>query len=183
MFLVKIKQRLYGESLTDKIMLYKEEKESAKKMTYQQWHEALEHPSPDYLKGNNYSDPTKLPRVPKDWQCGTCINSKSTKRKPTSTTDTGTRSDILFELIHSDLSGRFSKTSFGKSHYYVTFIDDCTRYTWIYPIHAKSDTVKVFTSFVTSTGTMVTDGFSFRISLVSGYEPCGVALLCRRYRL
>jgi len=38
---------------------------------------------------------------------------------------------------------------------------------------------------VTGTGTMVTDGFSLRISLVSGYEPCGCSLvmLCRRYRL
>jgi len=30
---------------------------------------------------------------------------------------------------------------------------------------------------VTSTGTMVTDGFPFRISLVSGYKPCGCSLV------
>jgi hypothetical protein len=30
---------------------------------------------------------------------------------------------------------------------------------------------------VTGTGTMVTDGFSFRISLVSGYEPWGCSLV------
>jgi len=52
------------------------------------------------------------------------------------------------KFIHSDLRRKFSKTSFGKSNYYVTFIDDCTRYAWIYPIHAKSDTIKVFTSFI-----------------------------------
>jgi len=115
-----------------------EEKESAKKMTYEQWHEALGHPSPDYLKSNNYSDATNLPKVPQDWQCEICITSKSTKRKPTSTTDTETRSETLFELIHFDLSGNFPQPSFGKSNYYVTFIDDCTRYAWIYPIHAKS---------------------------------------------
>ena len=40
------------------------------------------------------------------------------------------------------------KTSFGKSNYYVTFIDDCTRYAWVYPIYTKSDTVKVFTDFI-----------------------------------
>jgi len=43
-----------------------EEKESARKMTYQQWHEALGHPSPDYLKSNHYSDATNLPKVPND---------------------------------------------------------------------------------------------------------------------
>ena len=72
--------------------------------------------------------------------------SKSTKQKLTSLTDI--RSDTPFELIHSDLGGKFSKTCFGKSNYYVTFIDDCTRYAWIYPIHDKSDTVTVFTRFI-----------------------------------
>ena len=40
-------------------------------------------------------------------------------------------------------------------------------------------------SFVTGTGTMVTDGIFFRISLVSEYESCGCSLimLCRRYHL
>jgi len=40
-------------------------------------------------------------------------------------------------------------------------------------------------TIVTGTGTIVTDGFSFRISLVSGYKPCGYSLvmLCRRYSL
>ena len=123
-----------------------EENELAKKMTYQQWHEALGHPTPDYLKSNNYSDATNLPQVPKDWQCKTCMTSKSIKRKPTSMTDI--RSDTLCELIHSYLSGKFYKTSFAKSHSYVPFIDNCARYTWIYPIHAKSDTVTVFTSFI-----------------------------------
>jgi len=97
-------------------------------------------------QSNNYSDATNLPKVLKDWQCETCITSKSIKRKPTAITDK--RSDTPFELIHSDLSGKFFKTSFGKSNYYVTFIDDCTRYAWIYPIHATSDTVTVFTSFI-----------------------------------
>jgi len=100
-----------------------EEKEPAKKITYQQWHEALGHPSPDYLKCNNYSDATNLPKVPKDRQCKTCLTSKSTKRKPTSITDIC--SDTPFKLIHSNLGRKFSKTSFAKSNYYVTFIDDC----------------------------------------------------------
>jgi len=63
--------------------IVQEEKESAKKLTNQQWHEALGHPSPNYLKGNNYSDATNLLKIPKDWQCETCITSKSTARKLT----------------------------------------------------------------------------------------------------
>ena len=116
-------------------------------MTYQQWHEAFGHPSPEYRKDNNYSDAFTIPKVLNDWQCETCITSKSTKRKPISTTP-GERCKNPFDLINSDLSGNFSKESFGKSNYYVTFIDNCTRYAWIYPIRAKSDTVKVFADFI-----------------------------------
>jgi len=54
--------------------------------------------------------------------------------------------DTPLELIYCDLSGKFAKTFFSKSHYYVTFIDDFTRSAWISPIHAKFDTVTVFTS-------------------------------------
>ena len=139
------KEVIWGK-LDGQDYVVQEEKESAKKITYEQWHEALGHPSPDYLKSNNYSDATNLPKVPKDWQCETWLTSKRIKRKPPSITDI--RSDTPFEIIDSDLSGKFFKTSFGKSNYYVTFIDDCTRYACIYPIHAKSDTVTVFTSFI-----------------------------------
>ena len=116
-------------------------------MTYQQWHEAFGHSSTDYLKSNNYPDASNISKVLKDWLCETCITSKSTKRKPQLTTPDEC-CDKPFDLVHSDLSGKLLKTSFGKSNNYVTFIDDCTRYTWIYPIHAKSDTVKVFADFI-----------------------------------
>ena len=131
--------------LEDQEYVVQEEKELARKMTYQDWHEALGHPSPNYLKNDNYSNTPTIPSIPKDWQCETCITSKSTKRTPEPNTK---RCDTPFELIHSDLSGKFSQQSFGNSWYYITFIDDCTRYAWIYHINAKSDTVKVFTQFI-----------------------------------
>ena len=42
-----------------------------------------------------------------------------------------------FELIHSDVCGPMSVSSFGGSRYYVTFIDDYTRYTCIYFLKSK----------------------------------------------
>ena len=105
-----------------------EEKESAKKITYQQWHEALGYPSPDYLKTNNYSDVTTLPKIPKDRQCKTCNTSKGIKPKSTTRTAIDHAKEY-FDLIDTNLSGRFSKTSFSKSNYNIKCIDDCTRYT------------------------------------------------------
>jgi len=42
-----------------------EEIESGKKLTYQQWHQALGDPSIHYLKSNNYYEAPNLPKFPK----------------------------------------------------------------------------------------------------------------------
>src|SRR5207302_6973050 len=122
-------------------------KETVNKMTYQQWHEALGHPSPKYLNSTHYSDTPTISSIPKGCQCETCITSKSTKYKLKSI-NYSEQSKIPFELIHSYLHGKFSKSSFSNAWYYVMFIDNCTRYTWIYPLRAKSDTIKVFTQLI-----------------------------------
>ena len=43
------------------------------------------------------------------------------------------------ELVHTDLWGPAQVSSLGGSRYYVTFIDDATRKTWVYSIKQKSD--------------------------------------------
>jgi hypothetical protein len=41
------------------------------------------------------------------------------------------------ELVHTDVWGPTQVSSLGGSHYYVTFIDDATRKTWVYCIRQK----------------------------------------------
>lgn len=48
-------------------------------------------------------------------------------------------------LIHSDVWGPFHLSTSGYS-YYVLFIDDFSRFTWIYPLKHKH---KVFSKFLT----------------------------------
>ena len=48
------------------------------------------------------------------------------------------------ELVHTDVWGPSQVSSLGGSHYYVTFIDDATRKTWIYCIKNKSDVFDTF---------------------------------------
>jgi hypothetical protein len=50
------------------------------------------------------------------------------------------------ELIHSDVWGS-APTSVGRYSYYVSFIDDHTKYTWIYLLRQKSDVFAVFKDF------------------------------------
>jgi len=48
------------------------------------------------------------------------------------------------ELVHTDVWGPTHVSSFGGSCYYVTFIDDATRKTWIYCIRNKYDVFDTF---------------------------------------
>jgi hypothetical protein len=48
------------------------------------------------------------------------------------------------ELVHTDVWGPAQVSSLGGSHYYVTFIDDATRKTWVCYIRQKSDVFDTF---------------------------------------
>lgn len=54
--------------------------------------------------------------------------------------------DIL-QIVHSDLWGPTSVQSFGKALYFITFIDDYSRKTWIYFLKQKSDALNIFKDF------------------------------------
>jgi hypothetical protein len=57
------------------------------------------------------------------------------------------RSASPLELIHSDVWGP-APTSAGRFSYYVSFIDDHTKYTWIYLLRKKSNVFAVFRDFL-----------------------------------
>ena len=58
-----------------------------------------------------------------------------------------TRAKAILELIHSDVFGPVLVPSLGKSVYYVPFIDDFSRNTWIYFIRKKSEVFDKFKEF------------------------------------
>jgi hypothetical protein len=55
-----------------------------------------------------------------------------------------TREKGILELVHNNVFGPVSVPSLGGSLYYVSFIDDISRTTWIYLLRKKS---KVFNKF------------------------------------
>ena len=55
---------------------------------------------------------------------------------------------MKLNLIHSDLSGPFPVPSYGKSSYYITLIDDATRYSWVKFMQQKSETLKIIKDFI-----------------------------------
>jgi hypothetical protein len=52
------------------------------------------------------------------------------------------------ELIHSDVWG-LAPESIGRKKYYVSFIDDYSKFTWLYLIKHESEVFHVFQQFQT----------------------------------
>ena len=69
--------------------------------------------------------------------CETCIGGKHHKSPFPSTG--GTCSKELLGLVHSDVCGKMNTKSIGGAEYFLTFIDDRTRYVWVYPMKHKSE--------------------------------------------
>ena len=54
--------------------------------------------------------------------------------------------DVL-DLVHTDVCGPMQTRSLGGAFYFLLFIDDCTRYTWVYFLRRKSDVFEYFKEF------------------------------------
>ncbi|CAL5421876.1 unnamed protein product [Camellia sinensis] len=59
-----------------------------------------------------------------------------------------THAPSAFNLIHFDIWSPSLVTTFSGHKYYVTFIDDHTKYTWVYLIRPKSDIFSIFVQFL-----------------------------------
>lgn len=51
------------------------------------------------------------------------------------------------QLIHSDICGPMSVSSFGGNRYFISFIGDYTRKVWVYCIQQKSEAFQKFKDF------------------------------------
>ena len=51
------------------------------------------------------------------------------------------------ELLYTDLWGPAPEYSMHGYRYYISFVDDFTRYSWIFPLTAKSEALKTFKHF------------------------------------
>jgi transposase InsO family protein len=57
------------------------------------------------------------------------------------------RSAEVLDLVHTNVCGPMSRASLSGCEYYLTFIDDHSRKTWIYFMKAKSEVFKRFQEF------------------------------------
>ena len=60
----------------------------------------------------------------------------------------GSRATHSFEIIHGDVWGINPIISHAQNKYFVTFIDDYSRYTWVYFLRHKSEVFHMFKLFL-----------------------------------
>ncbi|KAJ7962054.1 Retrovirus-related Pol polyprotein from transposon TNT 1-94 [Quillaja saponaria] len=76
--------------------------------------------------------------------CEACLLGKHARK---SFPKEATRATEPLQLIHTDVCGPIKPCSFGKNHYFLLFIDDYTRKTWVYFLKKKSEAFEVFKKF------------------------------------
>nr|KYP67039.1 Retrovirus-related Pol polyprotein from transposon TNT 1-94 [Cajanus cajan] len=108
------------------------------------WHTRLGHPNSHVLKlvltqCNLLSSNTHVTEF-----CSSCCVGKS-RRLPSSASQTIYSAPL--DVIFTDLWGPSHITSFSGYLYYVAFIDAFSKYTWIYPLKSKAETLSVFQQF------------------------------------
>ena len=53
----------------------------------------------------------------------------------------------MLELVHSDICGPMSTASLNNNVYFILFIDDFSRMTWVYFLKHKSQALSMFKNF------------------------------------
>ncbi|GKV33525.1 hypothetical protein SLEP1_g42028 [Rubroshorea leprosula] len=61
--------------------------------------------------------------------------------------DRSWRAKQVLDLVHSDLCGPINPTSNGGKQYFITFVDDYSRKTWVYFLQTKSEALAAFKNF------------------------------------
>ncbi len=63
-------------------------------------------------------------------------------------------SSVPLELVYSDVWGP-ATDSVGRKNYYVSFIDDFSKFTWIYFLKCKSEVLQKFQEFQSLVGRLL----------------------------
>ncbi len=152
-----------------KVNYYQAKLSKTGKGTLDLWHKRLCHPNYNSLKFITKENNPNLTGVMErinflPTTCTTCIQAKQT-RLPYS--GNRTRATKILQIVHSDIKVFPNNKNTREGHkYFVTFIDDFSRYTIIYHLHYRSEITEKFQEYYTymlnkfniSIGTLRCDG-------------------------
>ena len=109
------------------------------------WHNRLGHVNTKRLR--DMSSLSLIPRFNNDMheRCKVCAQTKITKT-PFPKID---RTSTLLQLIHSDVCDMHSNPTRGGKKYFVTFIDDYSKYCYVYLLRSKDEVLNKFKIYKT----------------------------------
>ena len=114
------------------------------RVSLESWHHRLGHQNMRVLQKIISTYGLPIPSIIKTISSDACLASKS-HRLPYSKSTHQTNKPL--EIIHSNLWGPSPVISHSGHRYYVIFVDDFTRCTWLYPLKLKSDVGSIFLNF------------------------------------
>ena len=113
------------------------------------WHERLAHISPYTVNQMKDIGLIEAPSIMKQdldkFLCEGCIYGKGHRNPIRKKSES--RTSQLLEIIHSDVNGPIEPISYGGSRYFVTFIDDFSKWTVVYPMKRNSEAFEHFKTF------------------------------------
>ncbi|GJW75361.1 retrovirus-related pol polyprotein from transposon TNT 1-94 [Tanacetum coccineum] len=107
--------------------------------TFNLWHNRLGHINYRTMKDMLKQGIISYNGEHKD-KCEICVQAKM-KRKPFPKVD---RQSEILELVHSDICELNGQLTRGGNRYFITFIDDCSRYTYVYLLKSKDQAFETF---------------------------------------
>ncbi|KAL4030263.1 hypothetical protein IC575_008499 [Cucumis melo] len=106
------------------------------------------------------------------YNCISCLKAKMTKLPFPMSLST---SLTPLELVHSDVWGPFLIISSNGNRYYVSFVDNFSKFTWLFPIAYKSDVPSIVQKFVPLIENQIPQKLK-RFQSDSGGEFCNTTL-------
>ena len=107
------------------------------------WHARLGHPALSCLQLLAFQGHLGSVQF-QNFNCTSCHFGKQTKL-PFNNSESF--SFAPFDLIHSDIWGPVPVSTEGGSRYFVIYVDDLSRHTWIYLLHHRSELVSIYQTF------------------------------------
>ncbi len=115
------------------------------------WHRRLCHASVKYMQAclsDNVMEGVTVEDIEKVLKENPCVTCSKGKGHRNSFPNSDSRETTPLSLIHSDVAGPIPITTQGGCRYWLTFIDDATRYLWTYPLHSKKEVVPIATDWI-----------------------------------
>ena len=123
--------------------------EQKEKQCIHTWHNRLGHRNPNTIKKMENSvsaEGFSICHCSVTKVCECCIKGKMVRKAFPK--ESASKSTEVLELIHTDICGPMQTMTPGNKRYYMTIIDDYSRYTFVYLLNQKSEAASKVKDFV-----------------------------------